>query len=290
MITESDIQKFYKTSLFGNESDMIAAASKRAYRDFCRTIDFEEKTDHSKAVEEVTSVIRTRLKRLSGVQSREGYDKWHKELNDAIADAFTDASLKVGQIQKWINMTMKYLIILKEEPQKGIRAYLHVPIDTIILKKSGHADFFLSKNPNESKTWSQIDDYDKYMSFQNMLREEHEIPIEWEFKAWNGSETHPRPSTNGFQKYRYYKGEEQNPHNPDSTSGKFWHGERMYDELQDKDYYTKEAKIWRKELEDQKPDSKILNYDDITLGILFYTLCIYEKFCPYDKFEWIYEY
>ena len=64
----------------------------------------------------------------------------------------------------------------------------------------------------------------------------------------------------------------------------------MYDELQDKDYFTKKAENWRKELEEQKPGSNILNYDNDTLGIILYTLCIFEKFCPYDNYEWIYEY
>lgn len=299
MITEWDIyiQKFYRTSLFGNESDPIAAASKRAYRDFCRTIDFKEKTDHSKAVEAVTSVIRTRLKRLSDIQSKEGYDKWHEELTEAIQGSFGDASLTVGQVQKWINMTMKYLIVLKELPENEIRAYLHVPIDSIILKKSRHADFFLSKKTEESKTWSQIEDYKQYMRFQNTLREElrekHKIPIEWEFEAWTGVETHSKQSAKKeikYETYRYYKGEAQKPENLDSTSADFWYGESMYDKLQNKDYYTQEAENWRKELEKENPGCRILNYNNETLGIILYIDCLFGKFCPYGSSNWIYEY
>ena len=287
MIEKELIQKFYRISLFGNEPDPVTAAAKRAYRDFCRTIDFEEKTDHSKAVEKVTSVIRTKLKKISEVQSKEGYDRWHSELSNAIKDSFDDASLKVGQVQKWINMTMKYLIILKEDPLYRVLPYLHVPIDSIILKKSGHSDFFAPQS------WSLIDDYDEYMHFQNTLREEHEIPIEWEFEAWNDAETqinHPAKTTAKFEKYNYYRGEAKNPFPSDSTDGRFWHGEMMYDQLQNKDYFTQEAKKWRKELEELKPDCKILLYDDVTLGIILYTDCIFGKFYPYGNTNWIFEY
>lgn len=284
---DSDILNFYRTSLFGNLSDPITAACKRAYRDFCRTIDFEKKSDHSKAVEKVASVFHLWLTKLSGVQSVEEYDKWHEDLSKEIKKAFVDATLSVGQIQKWINMTMKYLIILKQEPENDIKPFLHVPIDSIILEKSGHANYF------SPETWSQISDRNKYMDFQNLLRKKHKVPIEWEFKAWNDANNprkRPAKDTSRYERYNYYNGEEQNPFDPNSTSGRFWHGEMMYDQLQDKNYYTQEAKNWRKELEESKPDCSILHYDDVTLGIILYTHCLYGKFCPYGSFDWVFEY
>lgn len=287
MITESDIQKFYKTSLFGNESDPVTAAAKRAYRDFCRTIDFPKKSDHSKAVEKVVSVFHLWLTKLSGIQSPDGYDRWHENLSNEIRDVFDDAPLTVGQIQKWINMTMKYLIILKQEPENDIKPFLHVPIDSIILEKCGHADYF------SPETWSQINDRNRYMDFQNLLRGEHEVPIEWEFKAWNDANNpkkRPAKDTSRYERYSYYQGEEQNPFEPDSAAAKFWHGEMMYDQLQDKDYFTQEAKKWRKDLEESNPDCTILLYNDVTLGIILYTQCLFGKFCPYGSFNWIFEY
>ncbi len=187
MIKDSDIEKFYRISLFGNESDSITAAVKRAYRDFCRTIDFKEKSDHSKAVEKVVSIFHLWLTKLSGIQSVEGYDKWHEELSAEIKKAFDKyAILSVGQVQKWINMTMKYLIVLKEEPKNNITRFLHVPIDSIILKKSGEANFF------GTTPWSRIDSYSEYMKFQNMLRnklrDKYESPLAWEFTAWNDAD------------------------------------------------------------------------------------------------------
>ena len=64
----------------------------------------------------------------------------------------------------------------------------------------------------------------------------------------------------------------------------------MYDQLQDKDYFTQEAKKWRKDLEESNPDCTILLYNDVTLGIILYTQCLFGKFCPYGSFNWIFEY
>lgn len=287
MIDKSDIQKFYRISLFGNESDPVRAAAKRAYRDFCRTIDFKEKSDHSKGIETVVSTFRLRLTKLSEIQSVDGYDKWHQELGTEIKKAFeVHAILKVGQVQKWINMTMKYLIILEEDAVERIEPFLHVPIDSIVLKKSGKANFF-GQTP-----WSRIDKYDEYMNFQRELRNEHESPLAWEFIAWNDAEDRQATSKKKaeFEKYSYYNGEKLNPFAPDSAAAKFWHGEMMYDQLQDKDYFTQEAKNWRKELEESNPGCTILLYNDVTLGIILYTECLFSKFCPYGSSNWIFEY
>ena len=62
MIDKEYIQQFYKISLFGNESDSVTAAAKRAYRDFCRTVNFtNKKSGHSEAIKDVVSVIRVKL-------------------------------------------------------------------------------------------------------------------------------------------------------------------------------------------------------------------------------------
>ena len=294
MIDKEYIQQFYKISLFGNESDSVTAAAKRAYRDFCRTVNFtNKKSGHSEAIKDVVSVIREKLKIIPEIQSKESYDKWHDDLHKEIKDAFADATLTVGQIQKWINMTMKYLIVLDEKKVERVEPFLHVPIDSIVLKKSKNPDFFKEKETNKVLPWSQIDDYDQYMEFQKKIRIDHnEPPILWEFKAWNTADERQAACKKKvqFEKYNYYNGEEQKPFEPDSAAAKFWHGEMMYDQLQDKDYFTQEAKKWRKDLEESNPDCTILLYNDVTLGIILYTQCLFGKFCPYGSFNWIFEY
>ena len=127
------------------------------------------------------------------------------------------------------------------------------------------------------------------MAFQNKLREEYTAPLEWEFGIWNEGSSSPAKSIQ-YPQYKYFKGESENPFSPESTAGMFWHGEKMYDQLQNKDYFTEEAKRWRDELKEQNPNCRILDYDDVTLGIILYTDCLFGKFCPYGSFNWIYDY
>ena len=117
--------------------------------------------------------------------------------------------------------------------------------------------------------------------------------MEWEFGIWNNSHlqnTRHNHDAQRFALYKYYKGETENPYDCNSTVGRFWHGEKMYDELQNKDFFTNEAKCWREELTNKDSDCPILSYDDVTLGIILYTDCLYGKFCPYGSFNWIFDY
>lgn len=62
MIKKNDILSFYRALVFADTTDTITAASKKAYRDFCRTIDFKQRGDHSVSVESAISVLRLGLK------------------------------------------------------------------------------------------------------------------------------------------------------------------------------------------------------------------------------------
>lgn len=71
--------------------------------------------------------------------------------------------------------------------------FLHIPIDSVILGKI-IGDFEIESVAVKGErvllknlSWSRIDK-DTYDAIQNVLREkirENEIPIVWEFKAWN---------------------------------------------------------------------------------------------------------
>ena len=291
MIKKNDILSFYRALVFADTTDTITAASKKAYRDFCRTIEFKQRGDHSVSVESAISVLRLGLKQVDCIQSQDSYDLWHKDICGDIAKAFKDASLNLGQTQKWVNMTMKYLLALDEQSIVRLTPMLHVPIDSVVLANSGYSKI------NELSTWSQITDWEDYINFQVYLREkvrkQNVSPMEWEFGIWNNSHlqnTRHNHDAQRFALYKYYKGETENPYDCNSTVGRFWHGEKMYDELQNKDFFTNEAKCWREELTNKDSDCPILSYDDVTLGIILYTDCLYGKFCPYGSFNWIFDY
>jgi hypothetical protein len=52
----------------------------------------------------------------------------------------------VGQAQKWVNMTMKYIFTVGEQRIPGfdlVYTYCHVPLDNILLEKIREIWFFL---------------------------------------------------------------------------------------------------------------------------------------------------
>lgn len=185
-------------SLFGKEyrrdledDEKISFAINRAYLDFCRTIRMdkeERKKARDKGVEEIT----TNIKNIDN--SLKPYKTWFIDLcntltNNAIGYTF-------GQAQKWVNMTMKYLIVLNYEPIKPYIKEFHAPIDKVIIEDAFNRGY---GNYNDNK-WKKAD-YDswssntmteeKYNDLQDWIQQQANAqgksPIEWEFQAWNNS-------------------------------------------------------------------------------------------------------
>ena len=190
---------------YSPELSLCQWASDKAYRDVCRTITFSDADkDHARMKKrmDATKII---CDRIGGLNLDTNYDQWHQELCekiDELYDGFIDnkklniRTLSVGQIQKWINMTMKWLWIYTstvDSPEyfQGISAQtdkLHIPLDSYILAyiKENH-----SLQLSQSSTWSQITDYEKVYrkyqeNFHNILGET-QSPIEWELANWKNA-------------------------------------------------------------------------------------------------------
>ncbi len=172
-------------------------ASDKAYRDVCRTISFKEtresveiqKSRMQKRIK-VTNIIYDRIKQI------DDYDKWHKETCNIIQREYNDFishkgvnTLYIGQVQKWLNMTIKWLWLYNiTSPHDYFKTILdhkndlHIPLDSFIikyLKKEYDINIF-------SPEWSRINDYNKYLEYQKRLRQKLTdlSPIEWELIHW----------------------------------------------------------------------------------------------------------
>lgn len=186
-MNKKQIEKFLMVSLFGAnyEKDPISAAINRAYRDFCRTLRMDENV-RKKAKEDGSSEIGNSINTLSG-----NYDEWFYRLCDALTN--NKIGYTFGQAQKWINMTMKYLIILNKKPVESYIKDLHAPIDNYIIKTAFDNGFKTEDwKKADSFSWSSKDfDETKYKSIKEWISEqakkENISPIEWEFKSWNES-------------------------------------------------------------------------------------------------------
>lgn len=191
-LNQIDIEDFWLRCFFNPGSSLKIAAIDRAYRDFNRTLhkisEKQSKERHTEAQNLMLSIIDEVCCRKFHSQAE--YDLWHEEkcldLKTLYKRIF-DFGLYIGQAQKWINMTFKYLSALGEKRITGIGTnyhFFHFPIDNIIQK-------IFSKEMNIQKlkgSWSRIDDYRMYLNYQNLIRTKYpdQIPMDVEFRLFNG--------------------------------------------------------------------------------------------------------
>lgn len=141
-----------------------------------------------------SSIIRNYIMNLLS-SDKIDFDEWHKELctgenavdpclDDVPEGLFQDDSigLTVGQRQKWVNMSIKNMLVMglwDKDLERNIDK-IHVPIDDKIQRaaKSVNVHTVLP-------AWNNINDYEDYMRFQSELRDKlGEPPIIWEWDSW----------------------------------------------------------------------------------------------------------
>lgn len=193
--------EFYQVCVFGKKDPTIEDAANRAYLDLCRTIWNTKEDSRNKAKNEVIELILSKTKELK-ISDNTCFDKFHETLCDEIIKIYkkNDIEFYYGQAQKWVNMTMKYLCVIGREKYpwlKHVYSFLHIPIDSVILNKT-ISEFkmnFVIVNRNKislkNLSWSRIDK-ETYHIIQTNLRRaidaKGEVPIFWEFTAWNNPE------------------------------------------------------------------------------------------------------
>lgn len=249
--TYSKIQLLIKEKKLREIAEICAS---RAYVDLARTLTYQkatlgesdkqkteaEKDETSSFKEKICACLGERISaffykhKSDNVLSQEEFDKWHDnvcvcitacgESSDALAcrqpEKQENKKFYYGQAQKWLNMTLKYMILLNVEEVCSVRDLLHVPIDQYILKAaaekdnkgkyaikkeivpaihSGESKASVRKYFKEGKTqpWSQLNQKD-YIELQKDLRREIYdakkvktnnwidiiCPLDWEAIAW----------------------------------------------------------------------------------------------------------
>ena len=170
--TQAEQEQFVYRLYFGPDGDAFDQVVKRAYLDLSRTA--HGVGSYPQAHRDAVRLLRNEIESLPGnrnTQTQQGFDMWHESICRRLCNAYSDAGYDkfyVGQAQKWINMTLKYIYVFGE---KRIPGYLplyhlcHVPIDNILLNTK---EFKELANFNEA--WSRIKSYSAYMSFQTAAR------------------------------------------------------------------------------------------------------------------------
>lgn len=209
--------------------------AKRAYLDLARTVKYryssselkemkskksseEDKDKANNFIDSKNELIKNICKNiLSRIKTKEGeisfknsdFDDWHKAKCEEIKEKMNgnyetvnnsdekilEESFTIGQAQKWVNMTLKYLWLLDALPKNICEKDLHIPIDSYIIeiaydnKNKFENALGLEEKPEES--WSKLSKYEDYFKIQKAIRKaiktnttNETIPIKWESLAW----------------------------------------------------------------------------------------------------------
>lgn len=206
-----------KTQAIADKNTALEKCINKAYEDSCRHIDYlysvseldsmKKKSssdiardtairfeDHKECFKtKCTSIIRNCIQELLSNNTVD-YDSWHRNLctgegatdlrlNDIPPGLFTnDAGLTIGQRQKWVNMSIKNMLVMGLWDNELLRYKdkIHVPIDDKIQERAKNIDVY-TKLP----AWNCIDNYDDYLRFQVELRDVLSTPpIIWEWDEW----------------------------------------------------------------------------------------------------------
>ena len=171
---------------FGQHEDVVTAAIDKAYVDMAsHTLKDFPKDEYKKKWScryDATNAIRKALETYpSGENS---FSDWHSMVVSTIENKYPYIYLHEGKAQKWLNMTIKYIFVLKEilndderlEQIKGVientdaSDYLP-PIDSFILKG---ADI-------DVDSWSKLDK-EEYKRVMEKLGEDKNFM--WELETW----------------------------------------------------------------------------------------------------------
>lgn len=177
-LNKDDAIKFLIVCYFGTEEDPILASIDKAYIDMqTHTVSGEKEYIFEKR-KEITEFL---YSKIAQIPEGMAYDDWHKVVSIQIKEKYAD--LEYGQIQKWINMTVKYLYTLKQLGVNGISDYFsndhvsafHPALDSYVLAAI-----------NEKGPWSKIETYDEYDDIRKKLSFEQEY-LNWPQYARNAS-------------------------------------------------------------------------------------------------------
>lgn len=220
---KKELYDFLMYSVFGiidkeKDKNKKIKCARRAYRDLARTIKYKYSSSELEHAKKGSKEADFKAKRDSWIREmcielinsidmfekeKKEFDIWHKELcikfvepteEDEVfcrGKEFLEEGITYGQAQKWLNMALKYLWLMDLLPTSISPEWLHVPVDSYILKKLKQEDSFKERDDIKSdkyldETWSAFSNYDNYKELQERIRDmlQEELPIEWEGTAW----------------------------------------------------------------------------------------------------------
>jgi hypothetical protein len=175
---------------FGQGTDLMQLCVHRAYLDLNRTLHGFAKHKNADLLRK--SAYKCVIKLLKALPSREissqhQFDEWHEAACAQLRHLYRNhgfVRFSVGQAQKWLNMSMKYVFTLGEGRLPGFASlyqFAHIPIDNVFLQIAVALGV-----PSLRVPWSRLDDYVTYLRYQLAFRDlfRGSFPLAAEFKLW----------------------------------------------------------------------------------------------------------
>jgi hypothetical protein len=195
IISRADYEDYLIYLYFGSNADLLTACINRAYLDFNRTLHGFRKSEgdiYESAKNSLLNSLEILRSTARNEISVDVFDNWHEKTCESLISVFSNNGYRlfVGQAQKWVNMTMKYIFTAGEQRIPGfdsVYSYCHVPFDNILLGKLEKYGF-----PSLNRAWSRLDKYDEYFERQKWVRQRFSLaPMDVEFLLWSGKEISP---------------------------------------------------------------------------------------------------
>lgn len=192
LLSRADYEAYLITLYFGPGADQLTNCLDRAYRDFSRTLHglrlVETKSGlYIQARDDVYQRISSLQHLQDEVVDQQSFDHWHQQLCEHLVVRYAEHGhhFYIGQAQKWINMTFKYIFTVGEQRLPGFHhlyPFCHVPLDNILI-----AQMHPYGPPQLTDRWSRLDSYAEYLAYQKWMREQFAIlPLDVEFFLWLG--------------------------------------------------------------------------------------------------------
>ncbi len=200
-LKRSDYEDYLVYLCFGAGPYDLLKCINGAYSDFSRTLHGLGKLapeDKESLRKQAGSELMQRFSNLKGdlasTTNEAAFDEWHEATYQQLSTIYSKHGhhLYVGQAQKWINMTFKYLFTLSKLGKcrhsgfGKVYPFCHAPLDRSLIDR-------LNKEynipwPNQC-TWSRLDNYNHYLCYQQQIRRRFTlVPLDMEFKLWLGKD------------------------------------------------------------------------------------------------------
>ena len=169
-MNENAALDFIVYSLFGDMSSPEEAVINRAYVDMAShtLTGFDDYNEKWRCRYEGSKLIKESLNLLS---EKDTFDTWHKTLCEGLMDVYPKQKLTYGQAQKWVNMTIKYVYVLKrlEKMDQSVFPFIskahahlfHPPVDSYVLREV----------LKDHCSWSGIENNTKYEEKRAKLKD-----------------------------------------------------------------------------------------------------------------------